>query len=133
MTAIKRGTRAITLKDVPEDVFEILITEQTRFKLDRGAGQFGLDQVIYRHIRALSKLVAMPRRQFDQEDMCNFARFVSAVAGSSTHAPQVTLLLQLEEWKKNSGEYKEDRQTVTPIGKTVGDVLGLKGPKSEPP
>lgn len=133
MTSIKSKGRALSLKDVPEDVFEILINEQTRIKLDRGTGQFGLDRVIYRFIRTLNKLISMPRRPFNEDHMCFFARFVAEKCKGQV--PTVELLrVMIPEWKqKHPDQYQEDKTMVTLLGKTPGDILGLKGPKSEPP
>jgi hypothetical protein len=36
----------------------------------------------------------------------------------------------LHTWKANNpSEYQEDKTMVTLLGKTPGDILGLKGPK----
>lgn len=128
------------MKDVPEDVFEILINEQTRIKLDRGTGQFGLAQVIYRLIRAVNKLISMPRREYSFEHLCYFARYVHEKCATlspnlQNNPPSLqTLRCLLEEWKRDRpNEYQEDRSMVTLLGKTPGDILGLNGPKPETP
>jgi hypothetical protein len=43
--------RALSLKDVPDDVYQLLLTEQGRIKLEKGCGKFGLEQVIYKMVR----------------------------------------------------------------------------------
>jgi len=50
-----RQPKGLSLKNVPPDIFSILINEQTKIKLATGRGQFGLEQVVYKLIRAAAK------------------------------------------------------------------------------
>lgn len=43
--------RALTLRNIPEDVFKILLIEQHAEKINKNKGQFGLEQTIYKIIR----------------------------------------------------------------------------------
>lgn len=135
MTPIKSAGRSLSLKNVPDDVFETLIHEQTRIKLEKGTGKFGLDQVIYKILRAAAKLAHMPRREYNAEHMRLFARYCAKKLGNvETPTPEMMDFL-LSEWKRECpGEYQEDKTMVTLLGKTPGDILGLKGPKQlDPP
>jgi hypothetical protein len=49
--ADKSKRLTLSLKDVPDDVYEILLTEQGRIKLEKKCGKFGLAQVIYKMVR----------------------------------------------------------------------------------
>lgn len=133
MTPVKSAGRSLSLKNVPDDVFEFLIHQQTRIKLEKGTGKFGLDQVIYKILRAVTKLAHMPRREYSQENMVAFGRFIATRCVHPTEVSDISLRSLLEEWKKSSGEFEEDRTMVTLLGKTPGDILGLKGPKKQDP
>jgi hypothetical protein len=47
--------RQLSLKNVPDDIFSILVTEQAKIKLEKRSGKFGLEQVIYKMVRAFHK------------------------------------------------------------------------------
>jgi hypothetical protein len=42
---------SLTLRDIPPDVYKILITEQGLIKAEKGIGMFGLEQTIYSIVR----------------------------------------------------------------------------------
>lgn len=50
-TVIKK--RQLTLKDVPNDIFNMLLEEQTRIKKEKRTGQYGMEQVVYSMLRGL--------------------------------------------------------------------------------
>ncbi|HET6255861.1 MAG TPA: hypothetical protein VFE32_17420 [Puia sp.] len=144
MTPIKSGPRSLSLKNVPDDVFELLVHEQTRIKLEKRTGKFGIEQVVYKLLRALNKISGMKRRPYDHDHMCYFARYVLqrckasetlSIYGSGSESISLqTLNSLLHEWKRDHpNEYEEEKSMVIGIGKTPADVLGLKGPKNEPP
>lgn len=41
----------MTLRDIPPDVFKILLDEQKEEKVKRGKGMYGIEQTIYKIIR----------------------------------------------------------------------------------
>lgn len=43
--------KSITLRNIPPDVFKILLQEQGRVKSEKSLGQFGLEQTIYNIVR----------------------------------------------------------------------------------
>lgn len=43
--------RDLLLKDVPDDIFKIIVEEQARIKVQKKSGQFGLAQVVYKMLR----------------------------------------------------------------------------------
>lgn len=47
--------RALTLRNIPEDVFKILVIEQGKEKIKKGKGVFGLEQTIYKVIREFDR------------------------------------------------------------------------------
>lgn len=47
--------KALTLRRIPQDIFQILLTEQHKEKLHRNKGQFGLEQTIYKIIREFER------------------------------------------------------------------------------
>jgi hypothetical protein len=44
-------TRKMILRNIPDDVFKILLTEQHKEKILKNRGQFGLEQTIYKIVR----------------------------------------------------------------------------------
>lgn len=43
--------KALTLRRIPADIFQILLIEQHKEKVNKHKGQFGLEQTIYKIIR----------------------------------------------------------------------------------
>jgi hypothetical protein len=43
--------KSMTLRDIPEDVFKILLTEQKEEKMKRKIGMYGIEQTIYKIVR----------------------------------------------------------------------------------
>lgn len=46
---------AITLRDIPEDVFKIILDEQAKEKQSRGIGQWSLEKTVYKLIKECAK------------------------------------------------------------------------------
>lgn len=47
---------AINLKEVPIDVLKIILIEQGKVKLEKGIGQYSLEQTVYKIIREFNKI-----------------------------------------------------------------------------
>jgi len=43
--------RSITLRNIPPDIFKILLLEQGEIKNEKSLGKFGLEQTIYKLLR----------------------------------------------------------------------------------
>jgi hypothetical protein len=43
--------KAFTLRNIPEDVFKILLKEQHKMKQARAIGRYGLGQTVYKIVR----------------------------------------------------------------------------------
>lgn len=46
---------AITLRDVPDDVFKIILEEQAKEKQSKGIGQWSLEKTIYKMIKECAR------------------------------------------------------------------------------
>lgn len=46
---------AITLRNVPADVFKIILDEQAKEKQSKGIGQFSLERAVYKLIKDCAK------------------------------------------------------------------------------
>lgn len=44
-------TKSFLLRKIPPDVFRILLVEQSKEKIKKNKGQFGIEQTIYKIIR----------------------------------------------------------------------------------
>lgn len=47
--------RAITLKNIPEDVFKILLDEQSKEKQAKGIGMWSLEKTVYKMIKECAR------------------------------------------------------------------------------
>lgn len=47
--------KSITLRNIPPDVFQILLKEQHETKANRNIGRFGIEQTIYKVVRELER------------------------------------------------------------------------------
>lgn len=43
--------KSITLRNIPTDIFQILLREQHKVKAHRSIGRFGIEQTVYKVIR----------------------------------------------------------------------------------
>jgi hypothetical protein len=43
--------KSITLRNIPSDIFQILLREQHKVKAHRNIGRFGIEQTVYKIIR----------------------------------------------------------------------------------
>lgn len=47
--------KSFTLRRIPPDIFQILLIEQHKEKLNKNKGQFGFEQTIYKIIREFER------------------------------------------------------------------------------
>lgn len=61
--------KALTLRHIPQDIFQILLIEQCKEKLTKHKGQFGLEQTIYKIIREFDR--GKKKEQDEVKPVCN--------------------------------------------------------------
>lgn len=52
----KNGAITYSFRNIPQEVYKIILREQNRIKLNKGVSQFSLEQTIYTIIRDWDKI-----------------------------------------------------------------------------
>jgi hypothetical protein len=50
--------KALTLRKIPKDVFDIVVEEQTKIKITKGTNQFSFESTVYNIVRKYKRALA---------------------------------------------------------------------------